>query len=124
MSKDDIKKKNAELLLCYLQLFPLMKGAGPTLRLSPLRKRFLFFLKSPHTSWHSVSETQWDTGGSSFRLTMAALWNLEQGSYLNVMSLYGERSRYLYSKMCCAGEWRDLWTEVELVSWSAVFSAW
>lgn len=54
---------------------------------------------------------------------MAALWNLEQGSYLNVMSSYGERSRYLYSKMCCAGEWRDLWTEVELVSWSVVFSA-
>lgn len=104
--------------------FPINEGAGPTLQLSLLRKRFLFFLKSPHTSWHSVSKTQWATGGSSFRLTMAALRNLEQGSYLNVMSSYGERSRYLYSKMCCAGEWRDLWTEVELVSWSAVFSAW
>lgn len=34
---------------------------------------------------------------------MASLWNL---NYHYVMSSGGERSTYLYSKMCCAGEWR------------------
>ncbi len=54
---------------------------------------------------------------------MAALWNFKRGNYLNEMSSYGERSRYLYSKMCCAGEWRDLGKE-DLANLSEVFSAW
>lgn len=64
-----------------------------------------------HTSCHSVCGTRW--------FIMAAASNLEWRSYLNQMSLYGERSRYLYSKMCCAGEWRNLWDSLSV--WS-VFS--
>lgn len=39
---------------------------------------------------------------------MTTLWNLERENYLHEMSSYGERCRYLYTKMCCAGEWTDL----------------
>lgn len=58
---------------------------------------------------------------------MVALWECEREKYLKEMSSYEERIRYLYSKMCCAGEWRKLtcvdWGGEELVC-SVVFSAW
>lgn len=57
------------------------------------------FLEPADTSWYS-----WCVGrGVILRLTMASLWNL---NYHYVMSSGGERSTYLYSKMCCAGECR------------------
>lgn len=52
-------------------------------------------------------------GDFSSTLAMAVSWNHDQRSFLIQMSLCGERSRYLYSKMCCTGEWRSLWTEAE-----------
>lgn len=62
---------------------------------------------------HQLAQCVWNTEGHSMRvclrIIMATLWNREGGNYLHEMSSYGERSRYLYSKMCCAGEWRDLW---------------
>lgn len=44
---------------------------------------------------------------TSIRISMAGMWNFERGDYLHEMSSHGERTRYLYSKMCCAGEWWD-----------------
>lgn len=66
-------------------------------------------LLCPHNSWVTRRAPSRET------LTMAVSWNHDQRSFLILMSLYGERSRYLYSKMCCTGEWmRSLWTKVEL----------
>lgn len=39
---------------------------------------------------------------------MASLWKESEGFNKHEMSSYGGRIRYLYSKMCCLGEWRDL----------------
>ncbi|XP_056901459.1 plectin-like isoform X20 [Takifugu flavidus] len=47
---------------------------------------------------------------------MAVSWNHDQRSFLILMSLYGERSRYLYSKMCCTDE-RDRVQKKTFTKW-------
>lgn len=114
--------KNAELPLCYLLFVPDNdKGQGQLYTALTSKKGVPVLFK---VTSHHLAQDVWDTGGwgSPFRLIMDMLWTAERGSNLNVMSTYGERSRYLYSKMCCAGEWRTLWTKVQFTGLR--FSAW
>lgn len=66
--------------------------------------RKCFLLQSPHTSWHSVTETL--RACVSFGILMAT-----SDHYLHNVGLYEDRFRCLHRKMCCAGEWRDLWAQ-------------
>lgn len=106
---------NADLPLCYLLFVPDNdKGQDQLYTVLSSKRGVLVLFK---VSSQQLAQSVWDTGewGSPFRLVMDMLWTLERGSNLNVMSSYGERSRYLYSKMCCAGEWRTLWTKVQFI---------
>lgn len=116
-------KRWHKIMSTYL-LSSWIKGAGPTTGFHLLESGSCFFFKSLHTSWHSVSGTQRAIGGSCLRLIMASLWNVDRGNH-RAMCSYGESSRYLYSKMCCTGEWRDLWLcGEELLCCIALLSAW
>lgn len=82
-----------------------------------------FLFKSPH----QLAQCVWHPEGLLLDLLvplgikMPKNGEPKRRTYLHEMSSYGERSRFLYGKMCCVGELSNL---IDRVGRSCLFPAW